>query len=188
MDIGKTLYVANRNDWRIWLEKNYETEKEIWLIYYKKHSSRPRIPYDDAVEEALCFGWIDSIIKKIDEEKFAQKFTPRKNNNKWSELNIKRVGKMIEEGKMTEAGLKKIDKTLLNKEPGKKDSSTEPVSCLEEALKDKVKAMEFFTSLAPSYKKQYINWTGSAKREETRMKRIKEAIELLENNKKLGLK
>ena len=188
MDIGKTLYVANRNDWRIWLEKNYETEKEIWLIYYKKHSSRPRIPYDDAVEEALCFGWIDSIIKKIDEEKFAQKFTPRRNNNKWSELNIKRVRKMMEEGKMTEAGLKKIDKTLLNKEPEKKDSSAEPVSYLEEALKDNVKALEFFTALAPSYKKQYINWTGSAKREETRMKRIKEAIELLENNKKLGLK
>ncbi|MEQ8186605.1 MAG: YdeI/OmpD-associated family protein [Candidatus Eremiobacterota bacterium] len=188
MDIGKTLYVTNRKDWRLWLEKNYETEKDIWLIYYKKQSSRPRIPYDDAVEEALCFGWIDSIMKKIDEEKFAQKFTPGRNNKKWSELNIKRVRKMIEEGKMTEAGLKKIDKALLNEDPKKKDSPSEAVSYLEEALKDSVKALDFFTSLAPSYKKHYIKWTESAKREETRMKRIKEAIELLENHQKLGLK
>jgi len=188
MDIGKTLYVANRNDWRLWLEKNYETEKEVWLIYYKKQSYRPGIPYDDAVEEALCFGWIDSIMKKIDEEKFARKFTPRRNNNKWSELNIKRVRKMIDEGKMTEAGLKKVDKALLDKDPEKKNVPVEGVSYLEEALKNNIKALEFFTSLAPSYKKHYIKWTGSAKKEETRMKRIKEAIELLENHKKLGLK
>ncbi|MCK4440294.1 hypothetical protein KAU85_04855, partial [Candidatus Bathyarchaeota archaeon] len=71
------LYVTNRDDWRAWLRRNHDAKKEVWLIYYKKHTGKPRIPYDDAVEEALCFGWIDSIIKKIDDEKFAQKFTPR---------------------------------------------------------------------------------------------------------------
>ena len=79
MKTTETLYVTNRDDWRSWLEQNYTIKKEIWLIYYKKHSRKPRIPYDDAVEEAICFGWIDSIIQKIDEEKFAQKFTPRTN-------------------------------------------------------------------------------------------------------------
>jgi len=90
MKITKTLYVTTRDEWRSWLEKNHKSEKEIWLIYYKKHTGKPRIPYDDAVEEALCFGWIDSIIKRIDEKKYAQKFSPRKQNSVWSDLNKKR--------------------------------------------------------------------------------------------------
>src|SRR5256885_14789235 len=108
MKISKTLYVTSRDDWRAWLEKNHETEKEVWLIYYKKHTNRPRIPYDDAVEEALCFGWIDSIVQKIDDERYAQKFTPRKSSSKWSESNKRRVRKLLQEGRMTQAGLAKI--------------------------------------------------------------------------------
>jgi len=104
MEITKTLYITTRAKWRKWLEKNHNTEKEIWLIYYKKHTGKPRIPYDDAVEEALCFGWIDSIIKRIDEEKYTQNFSPRKQNSVWSDLNKKRVKKLIEEGKITKAG------------------------------------------------------------------------------------
>src|SRR5207247_11176130 len=93
-----TLYVTNPDEWRSWLTKHYQSETEVWLIYYKKHSGRPRIPYDDAVEEALCFGWIDSIGKRMDDEKFAQKFTPRRDRTKWSELNKRRVRKLIREG------------------------------------------------------------------------------------------
>ena len=78
MKITEKLHVTNRDDWRAWLRKNHSTKKEIWLIYYKRHTGKPRIPYSDAVEEALCFGWIDSLVKKIDDEKFVQKFTPRK--------------------------------------------------------------------------------------------------------------
>lgn len=107
MEITKQLYVTDRDAWRAWLEKNYDTEKEIWLIYYKKHTGKPRIPYDDAVEEALCFGWIDSTVKRVDDEKFAQKFTPRKNKSNWSDLNKKRAKKMIREGRMTKAGFLK---------------------------------------------------------------------------------
>ncbi|UCC32844.1 MAG: hypothetical protein JSW53_03315, partial [Candidatus Bathyarchaeota archaeon] len=88
------LYVTNRDEWRSWLEKNHEAEKEVWLIFYKKHVGKPSVPYEDAVEEALCFGWIDSIIKKIDEKKFVRKFTPRKSSSRWSELNRKRAQKM----------------------------------------------------------------------------------------------
>ena len=87
MKVSKTLYITNRDDWRKWLEKNHDKEKEIWLIYYKKNTKKTRIPYDDAVEEALCFGWIDSTVKRLDEEKYAQKYTPRNTNRIWSELN-----------------------------------------------------------------------------------------------------
>src|SRR5438128_11402884 len=123
MESRKTLYVASRAEWRAWLAKHHQSETEVWLIYYKKPSGRPRIPYDDAVEEALCFGWIDSIVKRIDDAKFAQKFTPRKDWTKWSELNKRRVRKLIREGNMTEAGLAKIDVVALGDEqqakPGK---------------------------------------------------------------------
>ncbi|VVB83023.1 Uncharacterised protein [uncultured archaeon] len=112
MEIGKTLYVANRKEWRDWLKKNHDKEKEIWLIYYKKISKKPRIPYDDAVEEALCFGWIDSILKSIDEEKYAQRFTPRRLKSNLSELNRKRIVNLIANKKMTSHGLKAVEKTF----------------------------------------------------------------------------
>src|ERR1700741_518975 len=105
MDLSKTLYVTGRDEWRAWLADHYESETEVWLIYYKKHSGRPRIPYDEAVEEALCFGWVDSIVKRIDDETFAQKFTPRRDWTKWSALNKRRLRKLVDEGRMTEAGL-----------------------------------------------------------------------------------
>ncbi len=108
MNIGKTLYATNRKEWRDWLSKNYDKEKEIWLIYYKKITGKPTISYNDAVEEALCFGWIDSIEKGIDEEKFAGRFTPRKEKSNLSESNKKRIKRLIKEGRMTNAGLEKI--------------------------------------------------------------------------------
>src|SRR5215208_4566267 len=113
MEITRTVYVTNRADWRAWLERHHETETEVWLIYYKKHTGRSRIPYDDAVEEALCFGWIDSIVKRIDDEKFAQRFTPRKAKSEWSERNLIRVRALIREGKMTRAGLARVSEEVL---------------------------------------------------------------------------
>jgi uncharacterized protein YdeI (YjbR/CyaY-like superfamily) len=99
------LYVTTRDEWRAWLAEHHDTEREVWLVSYKKHTGRPQIPYDDAVEEALCFGWIDSLVKTIDDERFAQKFTPRKEKSNWSESNKRRVRKLVREGRMTEAGL-----------------------------------------------------------------------------------
>jgi uncharacterized protein YdeI (YjbR/CyaY-like superfamily) len=190
--MNKILYVTNRTEWRNWLEKNHNKEKEIWLVYYKTHTGRPTISYDESVEEALCFGWIDSIIKRIDDKMYARKFTPRTNTTKWSETNKERIKKLINQGRMTEIGLSKIDQVILNKK--------------QETLKDKLKkklviphnikrallanktVWENFNKLAPSHKKQYIGWIISAKKKETRMKRVKEAIRLLAYNKKLGLK
>jgi len=185
------VYVTNKDDWRRWLKKNYDTEKEIWLIFYKKHVGKPSIPYDDAVEEALCYGWIDSIIKKIDEKKFVRKFTPRKKGSRWSETNKKRAQKMIKAEKMTEAGMKRIRNA---KESGEWFKTPPPRKKLEmprflrEALMANERAWDNFNNLADSYKRQYIGWIISAKKEETRRRRLAEAVECLEGNEKLGMK
>lgn len=192
MDENNTLYLTGRNQWRTWLGKNQSKRKEIWLVYFKKHTKKPRIPYDDAVEEAICFGWIDSIVKRIDDERFMQKFTPRKNVDLWSDENKKRAKKMIEQGKMTPAGLKKIKdlKSLDNIQKGKINKPGRIIipSELREVLLNNSKAKEFFDSLAFSYKKMYCGWVGSAKREETRKKRAQEAITLLNQEIKSLLK
>jgi uncharacterized protein YdeI (YjbR/CyaY-like superfamily) len=190
MNIEHAIYVRNRDEWRSWLEKNAAYEKEIWLIYYKKHSGKPRIPYGDAVEEALCFGWIDSLVQRIDDEKFVQKFTPRRDRNTWSELNIKRMKKMIAEGRMTEAGLSVIDRSLLKKEIAeRRPREALPVpDYLKEALMTNEKARENFNRLACSYRNLFIRWISAAQREETRNRRIEEALELLAQGRKIGMK
>lgn len=191
MDKSKTLYVTNRDDWRQWLEQNHDAAKEVWLIYYKKHTGKPRVPYDEAVEEALCYGWIDSIIKRIDDETFCQKFTPRKGTSQWSESNKKRVEKLIREGKMTEIGLAKIEaakRTGKWEKPVTSRQEFEMPPELVEALATNKEAGENFDKLAPSHQRQYVGWVASAKKEETRKKRVKEAIELLEQNRKLGMR
>ena len=191
MKRANELYVTNRDEWREWLRKNYETRKEIWLVYYKKHTGKPRIPYDDSVEEALCFGWIDSIIKRIDDEKYARKFTPRKAKSRWSEANKRRARKMIKEGKMTEVGFARIKEAKKSGEWFK----TAPIrkelvipAYMQKALAKNKRALENFNNLTKSYKRRYVGWISSAKRAETRKRRLAEAIERLEKNEKLGMK
>jgi uncharacterized protein YdeI (YjbR/CyaY-like superfamily) len=109
MEIGKTLRAATRKTWRTWLAKNHASKQEIWLVYPLKHTGKRRLPYNDAVEEALCFGWIDSIVKKLDAEHVAQRFTPRRSaKSDLSETNKERVRRLIRAGLMTPAGLAKI--------------------------------------------------------------------------------
>ncbi len=100
----------NRAEWREWLNANHRTCNEIWLVYYKKHTGKPTISYNDSVEEALCFGWIDGIKKRIDEETYCHRFTPRRSNSNWSETNVKRAVLMIEKGLMTPSGLITFEK------------------------------------------------------------------------------
>ncbi len=191
METSDKLYVTSRDDWRAWLRRNHDTEKEVWVIYYKKHTGKPSIPYDDSVEEALCFGWVDSIIKRIDDEKFARKFTPRKAKSSWSEANKRRARRMMREGKMTEAGLGKIREAEKSGEwfripPARRELVIPPY--VKAALARNKKALENFNNLAKSYKRQYVGWITSAKREETRKRRLAEAIRLLEKNEELGMK
>jgi uncharacterized protein YdeI (YjbR/CyaY-like superfamily) len=191
LEMVEQLHLSNRNDWRAWLENNYAAKKEVWLIYYKKHAGKPSIPYEDSVEEALCFGWIEGIIKRIDDERCARKFIPRKSRSRWSESNKKRAERMISEGRMTEAGMARVDDAQKSGEWFK--SSVVPKNLMipafiEEALTKNKKASENFNKLAESYKKLHVRWISSAKLEETRLRRLEEAIDLLEQNKKLGLR
>ena len=191
MIMKSELHVTNRNDWRNWLEKNHDAAKEVWLIYYKKHTGKPSISYEDTIEAALCFGWVDSILKRLDDDRCARKFTPRKSSSSWSESNKKRAEKMIRERRMTEAGMAKIREAQERGEWCKvREVSKELVvpSFIEEALVKNEKAHAFFDTLANSYKRQIVGWISSAKTEETRARRLTEVIGLLEKNQKLGLK
>ena len=188
----KTFKAKNRAEWRAWLAENHDKETEIWLVYYKKGTGGASIDYENSVEEALCYGWVDSIIKKIDETKYARKFTPRIDDSKWSPSNKKRVKKLMKEGLLTEQGLQKIEAA---KRSGHWDDPSQKPELrfgmhpeFAKALNDIKKAKETFDKLAPTYQKQYIGWIEVAKRPETRQKRIEESIRLLAEGKKLGLK
>lgn len=126
MNLGKTLYVTDRKAWRTWLASHYDKEPEIWLVYYRKDTGKPRIPYDDAVEEALCYGWIDSMQKKIDDESFAQRFSPRRKTSTVSQANKERIHKLIAAGKMTEAGLAAVAHALDVADEAEKDFPIAP--------------------------------------------------------------
>lgn len=192
----ENIYFRNKEEFRNWLEENHDTNPGIWVIFYKKHINIDCIKYNELLEEVLCFGWIDSLIKKIDDDKYARKITPRTNTQKWSELNKKKVIELIKEGKMTQAGLHKIDNYLktgkvdwpVNKS-GKKELKENdiPDFIIEELAKNEP-ALINFNKLATTYKRHYILWITNARKEETIRSRLKESIGLLKENKKLGLK
>ena len=188
----ETIYIPERKEWRKWLEANGEAIDEIWLIFYKKHTGKPSLPYNDAVEEALCFGWIDSLVKRVDDEIYIQKFTPRKPRSTWSVSNVKRVKKLVAEGKMTEKGMELYiyakEKGILPDDSQKKNKVLFIPDYVHEALEDNPIAKSHFQGLAPSYKRHYIGWIVAGKKEETRIRRLKEAIRLLEQGRALGMK
>ena len=179
--MNKKLF-ENRHEWRRWLVKNHEKESEIWLVFYKVKVKKESVKYEEAVEEALCFGWIDSLVKRIDDEKHMQKYTPRKPKSNWSARNKARVEKLIKAGSMTAIGLGKI-------EIAKRDGSWDKLNSvdirleippdLEVALKKQPAARKNYDNLPPSRKKQFLWWIQSAKRDATRQKRIKETIAML---------
>lgn len=183
-----TTHPTTRAAWRAWLAAHHDRETEIWLVYNKRHTGEPRVEYDDAVEEALCFGWIDSIVRTIDADRYCQKFTPRKAKSKWSELNRRRFAKMVAEGKMTAAGLAKSPPEDAKSNEVKPPKDYSVPGYIEAALRENGAAWTNFSNLAPSYRWLYVGWIKAAKREETRRKRLAEAVGLLEQNKKLGLK
>jgi uncharacterized protein YdeI (YjbR/CyaY-like superfamily) len=180
----------NRDEWRQWLEKNHSKEEGLWLIHYKKKSKKQSVRHPDAVEEALCFGWIDSKLKRIDEERYILRYTPRKGRSVWSKINKDAAEKMISLGKMTEEGFEKIK---IAKKQGlwdaaytnlKKDRLT---SDLKKALFNNKVAWKNFNNFANSYRNSYIGWVKSAKSDETRKKRIIEVVKRSIQNKKPGV-
>jgi len=189
MKITHTFSAPDRAAWRDWLGKHGDNASEVWLVYYKAATGKPSISYQDSLEEALCYGWVDSLIQKIDEEKYARKFTPRKAGSKWSELNKHLVAKLVKEDRMTQVGLAKIDFPLEEASSSRPKRSELPLpDWLKAGLMTSPKAWENFSKLPPSHRRNYILWISDAKKEETRQRRLLEAIRRLEKNETLGLK
>ena len=185
MELGKTLYITDRKQWRSWLAKNHNKEKEIWLIYYRKSSGKKRIPYNDAVEEALCYGWIDSIQKRIDNEKFAQRFSPRKPNSVLSQMNKERIHRLIQQKKMTTTGLNAVKHVFDN---SSKNSKCIIRSDILKLLKEDKKTWENFQKFPESYKRIRIEWIeGARTRPELFKKRIEYFLKMTAKNKRYGM-
>ena len=183
---SETLDVRDRQAWRKWLEEHHASSLEIWLVFHKRHTGVASVAYDDAVEEALCFGWIDSLVRRLDDERYARKFTPRKANSRWSTINRRRYADLASRGLLTAPGLERAPTSRSGDAPIT-STSTLP-SYIEETLKTDPVAWQFFDQLAPSYQRAYIGWIDSAKRQETKERRLREALSLLAAGKKLGLK
>jgi uncharacterized protein YdeI (YjbR/CyaY-like superfamily) len=177
----KPLLFPTRAAWRAWLEQHHATATEAWLLHYKMGVAKQSVRYQEAVEEALCFGWIDSTGKSVDAEKFVLRYSPRKRRSVWSESNKQRVAKLIREGRMTPAGLAKIEEAKASGEwdtaSAREDVSAVPAD-LATALKRRKGAWKAFEAWAPSRKKMYLHWISSAKRAETREKRIRAVVEM----------
>jgi uncharacterized protein YdeI (YjbR/CyaY-like superfamily) len=185
IDSFKEYYAKDRQTWRKWLEKNHAKCPGIWLKYYKKGTGKPRVDYADAVEEALCFGWIDSTSRPGDDEYYLQLFMPRKEKSGWSQLNKTRVKKLIDAGLMTPAGMEKIEAAKANGTWEKLDqieAMTIPKE-LEKKLAASKTAKKYFEGLAPSNKKMLLYWLSSAKRNETKAKRLEEIMEALKEQR-----
>ncbi len=180
-----TLDVRSRQQWRSWLRAHHPSSPGVWLVFYKDHTAVRCMSYEGAVGEALCFGWIDSLIKRLDADRYARKFTPRKPTSKWSAINRKRWMELKTAGLLSSAGLAAAptDNTYAPR-PAIPDSP----AYITKALKRNRKAWTFFQELARSYQRHFVAWIHTAKRLETREKRIRESIALLAAGKKLGLK
>jgi uncharacterized protein YdeI (YjbR/CyaY-like superfamily) len=182
----KTLEVRSRQAWRNWLQEHGGSESEIWLVFHKRHTGLNGISLDAAVEEALCFGWIDSLVKRLDDARYARKFTPRAADSRWSTINRRRYQDLKSRGLLAEPGLKRPPTSRSGDAPRPSLSAIPPY--IEKQLKAHAIAWSNFEKLAPSQRRAYIGWIDSAKREETKLKRLHEAIGLLAAGKKLGLK
>ena len=176
----KTLYVKDRKQWRAWLGKNGKQAQEIWLIYPKKHSGKVRILYDDAVEEALCFGWIDGQTRKLDADRYIQRFTPRRASSRWSPINIARARKLMAAGKMTAAGMQ-----VFRPERKTEVHPTELPKNLEAMFKKRATAWENFQGFPPYYRRMTVAWVASAKKEETRIMRLDKLIEFSSRDERI---
>jgi uncharacterized protein YdeI (YjbR/CyaY-like superfamily) len=180
-----TLEIRDRKKWRSWLAKNHSKSEGVWLVFHKDHTGLKSIPYEDSVREALCFGWIDSLIKRLDDDRYARKFTPRKPTSKWSDINRQRWAELEAAGQLAASG----------KAAAPTDNRYAPKPAIPDlpgyfatALKANASAWRFFQSLAPGYRRHFVVWIHMAKRPETREKRIRESIRLLAAGKKLGLR
>ena len=180
MKLGKTLQVTTREAWRKWLEKNYDKEPEIWLVYSKQHTGKARVPYGEAVEEALCFGWIDSTVKTIDENSFAQRFSPRRSKSPWSASNIERMKRLKKLRLMTPAGLAAFK--------GTKQGKLNIAPDVLEALKEDQEVWQNFQKFPEGYKRIRIAYIESQRKHgpEAFARSLKNFLKKTKANKKFA--
>lgn len=174
--------------WHKWLEKHHDSESEVWLVFYKLHTGIKSIAYQDALDEALCFGWIDSLVKRIDDDRFARKFTPRKPDSQWTDTNRKRYAELKAEGRLMPSGVDRPPTDRVSKRPQRFEMPETVPRYIQVAIKKEPAAWKCFEQLAPSHRRKYVGWIDSAKREETKLRRLNEAVKLLAEGKPLGLK
>lgn len=188
MDISQALDFKNRNQWRKWLSKNHSSEKSVVLVIYKKHMKGKGLTLEEAVEESLCFGWIDSQIKSIDGDRFIQRYSQRSDKSVWSKINREKAESLIASGKMTEAGMQKIRIAKENSSWDGAYTSKERMELpedLKKALMKNKKAWDNFDNFANTYWNMYGGWVVEAKQEKTRKNRIKKVVEYASKNQKL---
>jgi uncharacterized protein YdeI (YjbR/CyaY-like superfamily) len=179
------LEVRNRREWRAWLVTHHTSSSGIWLVFYKQHTGRKSMPLEDAAREALCFGWIDSLIKRLDDDRYAVKLTPRRPTSKWSDINRRRWKELKAAGLLTSAGLAAA--------PTENTYGPRPVipglpNYIAKAFKADAATWKFFQELSPRNRRDFVVWIHTAKRPDTRERRIRESLALLAAGKKLGLK
>lgn len=183
------LHFQNRDEWRAWLQEYHSNQKEAWLVILKNQAVSPGIYYEEAVEEAVCFGWIDGLMKSTPAGYYYLRFSPRKRGSPWSISNQKRVERLIAQGKMTEAGMIKVKEAQENGEWEaailREDTSTLPED-LKSALQSNPEAQANFEKYPTSQKKQFLYWIASAKTGQTRRIRIQSTIEMAAKNKRIG--
>jgi uncharacterized protein YdeI (YjbR/CyaY-like superfamily) len=178
----ETVFAKDRAEWRRWLAKNGTRIEEIWVVFYKKATGKTGVSYDHAVEEALCFGWIDGLKKSLDEECYAFRFTPRKPKSQWSPSNLARMERLIKEGKMTPAGLK------LYRSDERRDVAPMPTEMpggLADRFRKQRRAWSNYEKFPPGYRRLTAGWVASAKKEETRLKRLNKLIEFSARNERM---
>ena len=179
MDVTETLYVTNRDEWRDWLEEHYRSASEIWLVSYLKKTGKPSVPYNDAVEEALCFGWIDSIVKKLDQDRYAQRYTPRKTGSGYSQTNKERLKKLIEQGKVMPEVLAGLDEIGLE--------DFEYPADIVAALQENEQAWKNFQRYSGSYRRIRIAYIDVARnRPGEYEKRLAHLIKMTGQDKQFG--
>lgn len=185
---GRAVTFRDRSAWRRWLETHHESAAEVWIVYLKKGSGKASVTYPEALEEALCFGWIDGVRRRVDEERFTQRFTPRRPGSRWSEVNRAHAKRLLAEGRMTPAGIAKLPADLHEHPERKRASESEVPAELATGLEGNAAASATFEALAPSYRRLFVRWISEAKRPETRARRAAEAIAMLGRGERLGLK